>query len=79
MRELFGEEALVAVLPAERLAAEAVVGVDYAEHLMEDAINVVSGNQGVPISVAISITPSTSRVYDIEPMVYTWIVASERT
>ena len=39
----------------------------------------VSGNQGVPISVAISITPSTSRVYDIEPMVYTWIVASERT
>ena len=39
MRELFGEEALVAVLPAERLAAEAVVGVDYAEHLMEDTIN----------------------------------------
>ena len=40
---------------------------------------VVSGNQGVPISVAISITPITSRVYDIEPMVYTWIVASEHT
>ena len=40
---------------------------------------VVSGNKGVAISVAISITPITSRVYDIEPMVYTWIVASERT
>ena len=39
MRELFVEEALVAVLPTEHLAAEAVVGVDYAEHLMEDAIN----------------------------------------
>ena len=40
---------------------------------------VIIGNQGVPISVAISITLITSRVYDIEPMVYTWIVASGRT
>ena len=39
MRELFGEETLVTVLSTERLATEAVVGVDYAEHLMEDAIN----------------------------------------
>ena len=40
---------------------------------------VIIGNQGVPISVAISLAPITSRVYDIEPMVYTWIVASGRT
>jgi hypothetical protein len=39
----------------------------------------VSGNHGVPISGAISITPITSCMYDIEPMVYTWIVASEHT
>ena len=39
MRELFGEETLVTVLSTERLATEAVVGVDYAEHLMEDTIN----------------------------------------
>ena len=32
---------------------------------------VIIGNQGVPISVAISIAPITSCVYDIEPMVYT--------
>jgi hypothetical protein len=79
MRELFGEVALVAVPPTERRAAEAVVGVDYAEHLMEDTIN---GRQWQPGSTnlgAISITPITSRVYDIEPMVYTWIVASEST
>jgi hypothetical protein len=29
----------------------------------------VSGNHGVPISGAISITPITSCMYDIEPMV----------
>ena len=40
---------------------------------------VIIGNQGVPISVAISIAPIPSRGYDIEPMVYTWIVASGRT